>query len=620
MTLFRHAGAALLAAALAPLLLSLFLRLAPSIDLSLGPGDRDYAYGFSDRFRFDGEATWRRLEARGRAALPLNVDGGGTLIVAARAIDDTSPILTLRFDDGTERSLTAPPSGEPDSLQWEIPPSRMRAQVRLRVEGGSLEVEIIRWLPRSLLPDRSLAFAASLLGGFSFLAFALAGLRIPTSLAAAAVIFGALGVLAGLDGFAALHLVRRLAWAAGFGVVLVGLARFAARDAAPFFRALLYAALLLKSSLLFHPDFYFFDWPIHETLLELVYHRGPLDFRSRLLDYQLAHNVGVAYVGGEARAFPYPVLFYYAAHLGNRIHHAPELWLKLTAAAFAALACLPLGALTRRLTPHRNADSFAALAYLLVPSLTRSLLLLELSAVAGTFFDLLAVAVLASLSLKLDRPSRFGLATLAVAVSLAAYTAGFVHMGLLIAGVLVLGIFPGRGFTAKDALRLALAGALALGISLAVAYHPKAIASLATAFSSEAKETAPESAPQPSGPAAAALARVRTFLGIPLVVAGVLGLVLALRKMSASPLRLLFGAWALSALVALGLRYVFVDLFLYQKELYWAGALLALGVGALVSSFRRRAFALAVVLALAVSFAFEFRTMVEQFYRSYLFL
>jgi hypothetical protein len=614
----RHAAATLLAAAGVPLLLSLFLRVSPSVDLRLGPGDRDYTNGFSDRFHFDGASTSRRLEARGRAALPLNVQGGGTLTVVARATEDSS--LTVRFDDGTDASVTVPRTNEVRPLRLEIPASRMRAHVRFRVEGGALEVASVRWHPRSLLPDRRLALAASLLGALSCLAFALAGLRTRAALAATTVVVGAIGVLAVLDGFAAIHLVRRLVWAAGLGVPLVGASRLTTRDVAPLFRALLYGALLFKSSLLFHPSFHFVDWPIHETLLELVYHRGPLDFRARLVDYQLAHNVGVAYVGGEARPFPYPVLFYYAAHTGNWIHHAPEIWLKLTAAGFATLALLPLGALARRLTSHPNADSFAAVAYLLVPSLTRSLLLLEVSAVAGTFFDLLAVAALAALNLQLDRPSRFILSTLAVTLSLAAYTAGFVHMGLLIGGVLVLGVFPGRGFTGKNALRLALAGALALGIALALAYPEKAVASLATALTSETKASSPENAPEPSDRAAAALARARTFLGIPLVLAGALGLGLALRRLDPSPRQLLFGAWALSALAAYGLRYVLVDLFLYQKELYWAGGLLALGAGALAASVRRRSLAAVILAALVVSFAFEFRTMLEQFYRQYLFL
>jgi hypothetical protein len=263
----------------------------------------------------------------------------------------------------------------------------------------------------------------------------------------------------------------------------------------------------------------------------------------------------------------------------------------------------------------------------MVPSLTRSLLLLELSAVAGCFFDLLAVAALAALSLKLDRPHRFALATLAMAASLAAYTAGFVHVGLLVGSALGLALgerFFGRGITGgswsvRDALRLGLAGILALGLAL-LAYHPKAVAALATTVLSGGAESPASAASAASDLIGSAVARARSFLGIPVIAAGVLGLALALRRLHPSPLRLLYVAWALSAVVAYALRYLFIDLFQYQKELYWAAALLAIGAGALASSFRKPVLAAGLFLALLASFAMELKTIAEQFYEVYLFL
>ncbi len=623
--LLRHTLTALLAGGLGAAALTLSLHFTSSIDLRLGPGDRDYAFGFSDPFRFDGARTFRRLDGRARAALPLKIQEGGTLEIVARSSGSEPASFTLRFDDGTAVSATVPPSAGFRGLRFEIPYPVMRAHVRLRADTAALEMSALRWQPAWIFPNRSVAIAASLLGALSYLAFAASGLRPRSSLAGAAFVIAALAILGRFDAFAAVHLVSRLPWAASLGLALVGIARLAALGAlgalgakTASFRALVFGALLWKACLLFHPSFHFFDWPIHETLLELLYHRGPLDFRSRLVDYQLAHNVGVGQVGGEARVFPYPVLFYYAAHLGNRLHHAPELWLKLTAAGFAAAALFPLGYLARRLVPHPNADLVAGLSYLLVPSLTRSLLLLELSAVTGCFFDLLAVAVLAALNLNLDRPSRFAAAALAMTVSLAAYTAGFVHVGLLVGSALGLAV---AGFWAKkDALRLALAGILALGLSL-FAYHPRAITALANSAVSKGGERPAERAGPPADRIGSAVARARNFLGIPLIAAGVLGLALALRRLDRSSLRALYLAWALSALIAYGLRYALIDLFQYQKELYWAAGLLALGVGALASSGKRPALTgFALVAALALSYALEFRGMVEQFFRDYLFL
>ncbi|HEY7819099.1 MAG TPA: hypothetical protein VIG29_12820, partial [Vicinamibacteria bacterium] len=113
--ILRSALAAAGAGAVAPLILALALRFSPSIDLSFGPGDRDYVQGFSEKFRFDGERTSRRLVRRGRVALPLGSRGGGVLVIDARAPEGPS-LLELRFDEGTAASVTVPPSKEFRSL------------------------------------------------------------------------------------------------------------------------------------------------------------------------------------------------------------------------------------------------------------------------------------------------------------------------------------------------------------------------------------------------------------------------------------------------------------------------------------------------------------------------
>ncbi|MCP5117664.1 MAG: hypothetical protein GY953_43125, partial [bacterium] len=196
----------------------------------------------------------------------------------------------------------------------------------------------------------------------------------------------------------AIHLIQRGPAVAATGLVVVGLARLVARGLKPAFLGLVYGALVLKAFLVFHPHFYFVDLPIHETLLELVYHRGFMDFWQRFPDYQVIHNLGVAPVAGVYQPFPYPTFFYLLAHTGNRLTHDPELWLKLTGALAGALSLFPLGYIARRLSHAPGADLLAGVIYLLTPALTQSLLLLELSALAGHLFDLMVVAYLAHVS------------------------------------------------------------------------------------------------------------------------------------------------------------------------------------------------------------------------------
>jgi hypothetical protein len=168
-------------------------------------------------------------------------------------------------------------------------------------------------------------------------------------------------------------------------------------------------------------------------------------------------------------------------------------------------------------------------------------------------------------------------------------------------------------------VRLALAGLLALVLGL-LAYPAESVSGLGKVLRRQEMASPASLEGLPVDEMASAVSRARTFLGIPLILFGVAGLAIAVRKLPPSSLRLLYLSWALSALVAIALRYVFIDLFQYQKEMYWAAAILAVGAGVLAASARRRAFAAGLLVALFVSYGWALRRMVEQFYQTYLFL
>ena len=77
--------------------------------------------------------------------------------------------------------------------------------------------------------------------------------------------------------------------------------------------------------------------------------------------------------------------------------------------------------------------------------------------------------------------------------------------------------------------------------------------------------------------------------------------------------------------VAYALRYYLLELFHFQKELYWVGAMLAVGVGVMGASFRikgRVGFlaAFSLLLAVVIGGLLAFGEMAPRFYERYLFL
>jgi hypothetical protein len=615
--LSRSIAVAALLALVSPLALVALLRSLPFLTAEMGPAGADYLQGAVDRPRFDGRRWSTPIGRRGRVSLPVTVEGGSVAIALSQ--NRTSPTrLEVHFDDGSSRELLLSERIDSHEVEVALPAKRVRAGIRLRqtTDGGAGEpvrLSEVRFHGGKPLPQRPLVLSFAAFVFVGVLAFSAAGLSSAAASSVIASLVLALFAVGRADPLAALHLSQRAAPLALAAFLVVLAVRAFRPRLTPAFFALLPASILLKGSLLFHPDFYFTDLRIHETLLELAYHRGVRDFVVHFPDFQIQHNVGVAPVGGEIRPFPYPVFFYLLAHAGNRVFHAPELWLKLTGALVASLPLLGVGYLARRLSPDPRADLRAGLFYLLIPSLTRSLLLLELSALLGHLLDLLALCCLARVELRLDTLRRFFEATAAIAAALAAYTSGFVHFGLFVGSCLSLDFFV-KALGQRRRLALAGAGLLAAAIGL-TAYLPERVGYLFTAVLPEGVSGA---AGAPVGDLSlSALGRALSFLGAPLILAGVLGLALRIRQIDSAALRLFFYGWAASAGLAYLLRFVFLELFHYQKEMYWVGALLALGASVVV---RTRAGSSLVLLAALAAYVHAFRALIDQFYRSYLFL
>lgn len=618
--------ATLLTALTSPLLLYGILVLPSPVRIDLGPNDRAYTQGLQQEWRFDGETSWREMGRRARLHLPVVLRGGGTLTLSVSQPDPAPVRLQARFDDETTREISIPFSQGFQKVVFELPDARIRANVRLRSDTetgapGRLKIASIGWEGETVRPELSLVWAGGWLFALTFLALAASGASLRASAAGTLGLAAMLFFLGAENPMSSLHLIQRGPAAAAMGLLVVGLARLVSRGLKPAFLCLVYGALLLKTFLVFHLQFYFVDLPIHETLLELVYHRGLIDFWLRFPDYQVIHNLGVAPVGGLYQPFPYPTFFYLIAHLGNRMLHDPELWLKLTGALAGTLSLFPLGYLARRLSHAPRADLLAGAFYLLTPALTQSLLLLELSALAGHLFDLIVVAYLARISLDLSSWKR----TLAVAALIAAsatvYTSGFIHQGLLVGSCLILAPCIG-GLDRRSAARLAAAGLLGATVALAF-YHPRTVSNLFLAVLPAVAVTSSEVSPTLVERLLSAIARAKRFLGLALPLVGLAGWIDALRRAPTTSLRLLVAAWALSGAAGYFLRFVLLELFHFQKELYWIAAVLSVGLGVWSAHLWQRnrtgrLLASLILLAMAAAAVLWFLEMAPRFYSDYM--
>jgi hypothetical protein len=584
---------------LSPLFCLALLRIPASLRLDVGPGDQGYAFGLSRTWTFDRENGYRNLGRRARFLLPVTVRGPGTLTVWVRS---GAGRLRVRFDDGAsdEKSFTGLERGLP--ITFDLPEERLRAHVRLRLESDSTgditQVSGVSWESADPAPGPGLLVAGSVLLLAPFFAMLAASgslaRSVAVSIATGAVLLG----LAAFDPFAALHLTLQAPAVSMLGLVIVALSTLVGPRFTPSFRMLVYFTLLGRCAMLFHPSFYFSDIEMHEVLIERAYHRGFVDLFAHWPEYAGGMGLGAAPLGEGRAAFPFPILFHGLTHAGNGLLHAPVLWLKLNGALFSALALFP----ARRLSGGRpGAELFAGSLYLLVPCLSQNLLLLKFSAAAGHFFDLMVVAFLAHVSLSIHGFARWLGAALLVAVSLAAYNSGFIHIGLLVLGSLLLAPLLG-GMTARDALGLATAALVAVPLGL-VSYQPNWVREFATSRFTETAAESEGGKPSPASDIDPPSAKAASSIGLPVLLLGILGAAREVARLP-SPKRLLVSSWLFSALSSHGLRFVFPVLLLQQKEAYWAAAAFAVLGGlflARLSESGNRWKSAAAALALAAS-------------------
>lgn len=606
---------------LSPVLALALLENASPLRLDLGPGDRAYVRGFGE-WRWEDGDTWRPMSRRAALSLPVTLSGPGRFTLDVRYESGAPGRLRARFDEGKPLELGLAPEDEWRLVSFDLPEDEIRADVRVRFDaatdtGETLHVRAAEWATERPRPSLELlgTTAVLLLGTYAAVLLAAGSLR--AALGACLLVSVAVVSFGESQPFSALHLVLASPPPMLAGLLVVGVVRSMQASVSAGVLLLFLLPLTFRSLLLFHPEFHFFDLPIHETLVELLYHRGLVDFWTRWPDYHARYGLGLSVVEGEREPLLYPLLFHSLVHPFNSLLHAPVVWLKLALALLGSLVVFPVAYLARRFSAHPRADVLAAGLYLLVPGLTRSVLLLKFAATLGHLLDLCLVAYLAAISLRLDPRWRWLGATLLIAACLAAYNSGFLNVGLLIGACLLLAPLVG-GSTRRQAILLASAGLAGLALGLAF-YPPVAVRDF---FLSLTTATAEREAPSGSY---SIVGMAVDLLGWPLLGVGLAGwLWLPPGPLTSASVRLLLHGWLGSVAAGLALRFLLPEVLLYHKEHYWAGAALAVTGGiALARAARRSHLGLVLagggLLAAILVWLFELRQMQGFFYGPYLF-
>ena len=592
------------------------------VRLNLGPGDAPFVSGFAPDSEIEDKVGWHWTTYAATVDLPFEVRGANldvTLryarVFGEEAVVEVSvggvPTEPFRARGGEIKSATlrATGVGGPVVVAFKVD-SHERRNMGLKLDRLSLDVVSGASLRlRSEAAVRPIAAALLLFAGL---------LVLGASPAAA----GAL-TLAGALAFAArawndLFGAWRQASLAPEMLIVSTLLLLAARKwleqglslekkAARCLAATSLVTMLLRLTLISHPDFYYPDLLTHARVVDAIAREGP-SFFLHPADALTAQGAWTKPVLGSVSLLPYAVMFHTPfAVLARGFDLSTdriETALKAGSTLISVLPILLGGALAARL----SLPPLSALVLCLIPTYTSRLSFALLPALFGHVFDLIALLTIAHVLSRDGMKSMRSVLQVGAALFMGhlAYTSGVVNE-VAFAGVLA-GLFlitgrSGRPLGARLLLAEALAALLAFGlyyrhfvgdvsglVSRVLGLSPSAVASVYPIESFWSL----------------LLNRTGAFFAWPYVGLALLGLVFAGSVARQSKI---LHAWVITYLLLILLRARIPDVFRYGHETLLITPLVAILAGsALVLAWQRGgAFRLASVgSALALSlFAFR---------------
>lgn len=462
-------------------------RFATSAVIDIGPTDGQYVHGLRDLER-DGPNYFRWSSVPSSSlSTPVRFCGPGRLRLRVRRHFEDPALLSVSLSGMVlgQRSVRAREDHPYDVSEFIVPeiPCISNAVVLLEttVQNDRPLGVAVDWVeirsPTGFLPSLPTVLRGSLLLGLTGLSFLLAGSGLPVALATNGVLAALVGLSFAAAPIAAERVLRgglvALTLTLILGLLIARMSGVLRLPARPLTGLVAITLLtLLSRSAFLHTQAFYPDYRVHALVQQTLNRIGLSSFLNQLFEIQYARSLGLQQIDGNWYPFPYPPGAYVlTGGVGRAFGLDP-----LDAALVAAVTCASLipiltFVLGTALELGSAVSLLGALFVSVHPLLVRRMALGYFPGLAGQLVDSVAVLLLLASLGRGDRPlGRAAWLTVALLAGFLVYTQSIANFGLLMAGLLLLELaHRGEGGRAA-ALRVALAGLLALAASIGSFY------------------------------------------------------------------------------------------------------------------------------------------------------
>jgi hypothetical protein len=459
---------------------------AQSAVVDLGPTDAHYVRDFREIER-DG-ATYFRWSSvpSSRLLLPLRFCGPGQIRLRVRRhfLDPALVSVTVSGTVLGQRSVQARDDHPYEIIEFKVPVVTCDSKVSVLLE-ASVENDrplgvAVDWMEiratAGFRPSTGTLLRGALLLALTSLAFLVAGSGTPLAL----TINGALAVLLGLafaNGPVAAERALRgglialcLTMLVGAAISrVVGVLNLSARHRTAL--AAITLVTLVSRAAFLHTQAFYPDYRVHALVQQTLNRAGLPAFLDEIFEVQYARSLGLQRINGNWYPFPYPPGAYVlTGGVGATFGLDPLDAAMVTAVTFASLIPILTLAMGLSLGLEPFVGLVGALYVSVQPLLLRRMALGYFPGLAGQFADAVAVLLLLASLRRPESPIRTAWLAVALLAAFLVYTQSIANFGLLIAGLLAIEAARKSPGGRTGAVRVAMAGGIALLASAGAFY------------------------------------------------------------------------------------------------------------------------------------------------------